>query len=199
MPSYTGVVLAGGRSERLGRDKRRLLVEGEPLLARVVARLRPLVREVVVVTREAEPLPLLDVRRVTDRYPGMGVLAGVHAGLAAARAPWSYVVAGDLPLLDPALLCALAARAGDACDVVVPRWRGELEPLHALYRPSVCAPAAEVALRQGRRRIVAFYPHVRVCEMEEAAVARIDPEGRSFFNVNTREEWARLQKLVGEQ
>ncbi|MFP4346454.1 MAG: molybdenum cofactor guanylyltransferase [Anaerolineales bacterium] len=195
---YTGVVLAGGRSERLGRDKRRLLVEGEPLLAWVVARLRPLVREVVVVTRKAEPLPLLDVRRVTDRYPGMGVLAGVHAGLEAAREPWAYVVAGDLPLLNADLLRALAALAGEGCDVVVPRWRGELEPLHALYRPSACASAAEAALRQGRRRIVAFYAHVRVCELEEAAVARIDPEGRSFFNVNTWEEWARLQELVGE-
>jgi len=156
------------------------------------------VREVVVVTRKTEDLPLFDVRRVTDRYPGMGVLAGVHAGLEAAREPWAYVVAGDLPLLDPALLRALADLADRECDVVVPRWRGELEPLHALYRPSVCAPAAEVALRQGRRRIVAFYPHVQVCELEESAVARIDPEGRSFFNVNTRREWAQLQELVGE-
>ena len=193
---YTGIVLAGGESERMGRDKRRLTVGGQTLLARTLARLRPLVDEVLVVVRERGELPPVDARIVTDQYPGMGVLAGVHAGLAAARAPWAYVVAGDMPLLNADLLRAMAALADDDCDVVVPRWQGELEPLHALYRPAACAPAAEAALHAGRRRIIAFYPQARVREMDGDTVARIDPEGHSFFNVNTRSEWDQLQDLV---
>ncbi len=193
---YTGIVLAGGESERMGRDKRRLTVGGQTLLARTLARLCPLVDEVLVVVRERGDVPPVDARVVTDRYPGMGVLAGVHAGLATARAPWAYVVAGDMPLLNADLLRAMAALADDDCDVVVPRWQGELEPLHALYRPAACASAAESALRQGRRRIIAFYPQVRVREMDEASVTKIDPQGRSFFNVNTRQEWTRLQQLL---
>jgi len=196
MLAYAGVVLAGGESTRMRRDKRRLEIGGQTLLARTVARLRPLVGEVLVVVRERGELPPVEARIVTDVYLGMGVLAGVHAGLAAARAPWAYVVAGDMPLLNRDLLRAMAALAGEACDVVVPRRQGELEPLHALYRPAACAPAAEAALREGRRRIIAFYPQVRVREMDEDAVARIDPEGRSFFNVNTREEWVRLQERL---
>jgi molybdopterin-guanine dinucleotide biosynthesis protein A len=193
---YTGIVLAGGESERMGRDKRRLTINGQTLLARTLARLRPLVDEVLVVARERGDLPPVDARIVTDQYPGSGVLAGVHAGLAATRTPWAYVVAGDMPLLNADLLRAMAALAEDDCDVVVPRWQGELEPLHALYRPAVCAPAAEDALRENRRRIIAFYPQVRVREMGEDAVAQIDPQGHSFFNVNTRQEWYRLQLLV---
>jgi molybdopterin-guanine dinucleotide biosynthesis protein A len=194
--SYTGIVLAGGESERMGRDKRRLEVGGQTLLARTLARLRPLVDEVLVVVRERGELPPVDARIVTDRYPGKGVLAGVHAGLAAARAPWAYVLAGDMPLLNADLLRAMAALADDDCDVVVPRWRGELEPLHALYRPAACAPAAEAALQENRRRIIAFYPYVRVREIDEATVTQIDPKGRSFFNVNTSKEWHRLRRLL---
>jgi molybdopterin-guanine dinucleotide biosynthesis protein A len=197
---YSGVVLAGGSSERMGSDKRFLPLDGTPLLVRVMARLRPLVAELVVATQGPESLAGLDARVVADRYPGMGVLAGVHAGLDAARYEWAFVVAGDMPFLSPALLQAMAVEA-DAilCDVVVPRWREELEPLHALYRVSVCAKAAERALRSRRHRVVSFYPEVRVCVMPERQIRRWDPSGDSFFNVNTPEDWAVAQtKLPAE-
>jgi molybdopterin-guanine dinucleotide biosynthesis protein A len=140
----------------------------------------------------------MEARIITDRYPGMGVLAGVHAGLAAARGEWAFVVAADMPLLNPDLLRAMAAAACEDCDIVVPRWRGNLEPLHALYRPAACAPAAEAALLRGQRRIIAFYDAVRVCAFEAAEVARYAPEGASFFNVNTPEDWAAARRRLGE-
>ena len=186
---YTGIVLAGGESKRMGRDKRQLMVEGQTLLARTIAQLRPLVVELLVVVRDLDQIPSVEARIVTDQYPGRGVLAGVHAGLAAARTSWAYLVAGDMPLLDAALLRSMAALPEEDCDIVVPCWQGELEPLHALYRPNICAPAAETALQQGKRRIIAFYPQVRVCELNENFIAQHDPEGRSFFNVNRWEQW----------
>jgi len=85
---------------------------------------------------------------------------------------------------------------GSAADIIVPEWQGNLEPLHALYRPAACAPAAEAALRAGKRRIIAFYPDVRVHIMSQDAIAQWDAEGRSFFNVNTPADWAlALQQL----
>ena len=113
-PTYSGIVLAGGASRRMGRDKRFLDLNGVSLLERVLARLRPLVSELIVVTRDPEPLAGLDARAVTDRYPGMGVLAGVHAGLSAARNDWAFVVAGDMPLLNHALLQAMVEMADAA-------------------------------------------------------------------------------------
>ncbi|RLC86005.1 MAG: molybdenum cofactor guanylyltransferase [Chloroflexi bacterium] len=194
---FSGIILAGGTSRRLGQDKRFLSINGQPLIARVLQRLRPLVGELLIVSREPEHFTGLDARVVVDRYPGMGVLAGVHAGLAAAQGDWAFVVAADLPFLNPALLRALAdlARRG-AADVVVPRCAEGLEPLHALYRPLVCAPAAEAALLQGRRRVVSFYSQVRVLEMPPDEAARWDPERLSFFNVNTPEDWAFVQQRL---
>ncbi len=195
--NLSGVILAGGESRRMGQDKRFLPVEGMPLLAWVRARLQPLVDEVIVVTRRPEELPECAARVVTDIYPGRGVLAGVHAGLQAARGAWAFVMAGDMPLLNPDLVRAMVdvARTVPA-DIVVPRRGGEFEPLHALYRPAVCAPAAEAALRRGARRIISFYPDVRVHPVNETFLARWDPAGRSFTNINTPEAWMHIQQLL---
>jgi len=190
------VVLAGGKSQGLGQDKRWLRFNGQPLLRHVVETLRPLVQDVIVVTQAPEDLGNWGVRRVTDVYAGMGVLAGLHAGLAATTAPWAFVVAADLPFLQPALLQALQARSAHTlADALVPRWRGYPEPLVALYRPATCAPAAERLLLNGQRRISDLHAAVQVEYLPEDEVARWDPEGRSFFNVNTLSDWELAQAL----
>jgi len=194
---WTGIVLAGGSSNRMGMDKRFLKVHAQPLVVWVMERLRALVDEVIVATLDPTVFNGIEARVVTDVYPGHGVLAGLHAGLAAARGEWAAVVAGDMPLLNPTLLDAMMRLVQDsAADIVVPQWRGELEPLHALYRPSVCVPAAEAALQAGKRRIVAFYPDVRVQVIPQDEIARWDPEGHSFFNVNTPEDWSLAVRLL---
>ena len=197
---WSGIVLAGGNSNRMGMDKRFLTVHAQPLVVWVVERLRALVDEVIVATLDPAVFNGIAARVVTDVYPGQGVLAGLHAGLAATRSEWAVVVAGDMPFLNPALLRAMMHLAQDhEADIIVPQWHGELEPLHALYRPSVCAPAAEAALQASKRRIVAFYPDVRVRIMPQVDVAHWDPAGRSFFNVNTPEDWALALQQLGEQ
>lgn len=186
----SGVVLAGGAGNRMGADKRFLQLGNKPLLHWTLDHLRPLVDEVIVAATDASMFADWDVRLVMDRYPGHGVLAGVHAGIAAASNEWALVVGGDMPLLNADLIRALFDLAStQAADVIVPEWQGELEPLHALYRTAVCAEAAEAVLQAGKRRIVAFYPQVRVYVVPHADIACWDPEGLSFFNVNTAEDW----------
>ncbi|MBN2006856.1 MAG: molybdenum cofactor guanylyltransferase [Anaerolineae bacterium] len=189
--TYSGIILAGGAARRMGSDKRFLLTQGKPLVLRVLESLRPLVDEMIVATLEPELFDDVSAHVVVDAYPGHGVLAGIHAGLSAAQSDWAFVVASDMPFLNPALLHTMRLLAQSAsADVIVPQWQGELEPLHALYRPSACIPAIEAALQRGERRIVAFYPDVRVHIMPQTEIAQWDPEGRSFFNVNTPEDWA---------
>ncbi|HOT92307.1 MAG TPA: molybdenum cofactor guanylyltransferase [Anaerolineae bacterium] len=194
---WSGIVLAGGSSTRMGMDKRFMTIHAQPLVVWVIERLRALVDEVIVAALDPAAFDSIEARVVTDVYPGQGVLAGLHAGLAAAQSEWAIAVAGDMPLLNPVLLRAMMRLAqGSAADIIVPQWQGNLEPLHALYRPAACAPAAEAALRAGKRRIIAFYPDVRVHIMSQDAIAQWDPEGRSFFNVNTPDDWAlALQQL----
>lgn len=194
----SGVVLAGGEGNRMGADKRFLQLGGKPLLQWTLDRLRPLVDEIVLAVLDATLFADWDVRLATDRYPGLGVLAGVHAGLATANHEWALVVGGDMPLLNTALIRAMVSLTStQEADIIVPQWEGELEPLHALYRTTVCTQAAEATLQAGKRRIVAFYPQVRVHVMSHADVARWDPEGHSFFNVNTADDWSAVLRYLG--
>jgi molybdopterin-guanine dinucleotide biosynthesis protein A len=197
--AWSGIVLAGGTSNRMGMDKRFLTIHAQPLVVWVIERLRALVDEVIVATLDPAAFDGIEARVVTDVYPGRGVLAGLHAGLRAAHGEWAFVVAGDMPFLNPMLLQAMMSLTQDSkADIIVPQWQDNLEPLHAFYRPFICTPAAEAALQAGKRRIVAFYPDVRVHIIPQDDIARWDPEGRSFFNVNTPEDWAlALQQLEG--
>ncbi len=192
--ALSGVVLAGGRSSRLGCDKALLELEGQPLVARTLDVLARLTDDLIVVTSLVPHLFPVSARVVADRYVGAGVLAGVHAGLLAARGELAVVVACDMPFLNLDLLRHLISLAEEA-DVVVPRWT-DVEPLHAVYRPATCLGPVESALARGERRIVSFYHEVGVRYVERAEIARFDPQGLSFFNVNTPDDWARARALA---
>lgn len=99
-----------------------------------------------------------------------------------------------MPFLSRPLLEFLLAQAGRA-QVIVPRRGGEYEPLHAVYARS-CLPAVEAALAAGERRMVAFYPQVSVLAVEEGVLARHDPRGLSFFNVNTPQDLEQAERLL---
>jgi len=192
LPATTGIVLAGGGSRRMGSDKSLLPLDGERFIERICRVLAGLFPEVLIVTNSPERYASIPCRKVPDLHRDGGVLAGLHAGLFHARHPRIFAVACDMPFLQPELIRHLC-RSGRG-DVHVPRTAGGLEPLHACYRKS-CLPAMEEALLRGDRRIVAFFPEVRVVEMPPAVWRRYDPEGVSFFNVNTPQDYFALRQL----
>ena len=149
------LILAGGRSRRMGQDKIWLPLgaDGVPLIERVVARVRPLAGEFLFSANAPEPFDALvsslhdqgvPAQVVPDRYPGAGPLAGLHAGLSAARCELLLAVAGDMPFINPALVAYLVAQM-PGFDVAIPERphprTGEpvKEPLHAIYRRSCLA------------------------------------------------------------
>jgi len=189
------LVLAGGQSQRMGSNKALLRIDDrETLIARVVRNLRPLSDDIVVVSNSPELYADLAVRQTGDLFPGAGPLAGLHAGLCAANHPWSLAVACDMPLVDHRLVRFMILLS-EGHDLVVPRWHEELEPLHALVSQA-CVPAIEGRLKAGERRVISFYRDVRVRVVEPSEIGIFDPEGRSFFNANTPEDWQRLQPLL---
>ena len=121
---------------------------------------------------------------------------GIYSGLRAARYPHALVVACDMPLLSLPLLRYMLPLANGS-DVVIPRVAGLLEPLHAIYGKA-CLPAMGRLLDQGQRQIIAFFGQVRVRYVEEDEIARCDPHHLSFVNVNTPEDWERVQRLLAE-
>jgi molybdopterin-guanine dinucleotide biosynthesis protein A len=193
--SISIVVLAGGQSQRMGSNKALLRIDDrETLIARVVNNLTPLSGDIIVVSNTPELYADLPVQQTGDQFPGAGPLAGLHAGLLAARHLWSLVVACDMPLVDHRLVRFMILLT-QGHDLVVPRWNGELEPLHALVH-RVCLPAIEARLAAGQRRVISFYPEVRLRVVEPHEVGIFDSEGRSFYNANTPEDWQRLLPLL---
>ena len=194
----SGIVLAGGQSRRLGRDKAVELLGGQPMIRRVLERVAGLTSEnIVVVADEARgtTLPLLeDTMVAVDVHPGMGSLGGIFSGLAAAGNEWAIVAACDMPFLNADLLgYLLSLREG--ADVVAPVVAGRPEPTHALYSRE-CLPFIEERLRAEELKITGFYGRVRVRYVEERDILRFDPELLSFFNVNSPQDLERALALA---
>ena len=199
IPGVSAIILAGGQSKRLGKDKSLLLMDGRPLVAHAVDKLSALSDDLMVVTNSPEryePLAL-PVRFVPDDRPEVGALMGIYSGLKAARYPLALAVACDMPFLNRSLLEYMLPLT-DGHDLVIPRLGGFLEPLHAIYSKA-CLPAMARLLDQGRRQIVGFFHEVRVRYVEEDEIERFDPRHLSFVNVNTPQDWRRVQELLKEQ
>jgi len=194
-PQFIGLVLAGGESRRMGRDKAFLELDGKPLIQIVIERMAQVCAEVLIVSADVAPYADLDTPVVTDRFRDAGVLGGLHAGLEAASHELALAVGCDMPFLNPDLLRAFVDWV-QGYDVALLR-RGEyVEPLHGAYRRT-CLPAIEDVIRAGRRRIISFFPRVRVRYVAPEEVAPFDPDMRSFCNVNTPEEWRAVQAAWG--
>lgn len=192
----TGVILAGGRSSRMGSNKALLPYQGGRFIESIHQQLAGLFGEVLVVTNAPEQYTFLPCRKVADLYPGLGALAGLHAGLHHSASPHIFAVACDMPYLNDALIRRLTLLRDEA-DVVIPEGVHGPEPLHALYGKG-CLPFMEEALAADRRRIVSFFPRVRVRRFSRKQVAAVDPCFDSFRNINTPADYYDLRKAENE-
>jgi molybdenum cofactor guanylyltransferase len=190
------VILAGGFSRRMGRDKAALPAGDGTLVAHLARRLAPVVDETIIAGGSMPP-DLPDVRLVADRAPGLGPLAGMHAGLMAARHPHVWVVACDLPDVEPAMVGLLQEMAA-GYDGVVPRIGGEAQGVCALYQRSL-ASRIDDFLNAGQRSIKSLLAASTIRYVTPDDLRAVDPELRSFRNINTPadyEAWLTTQPAV---
>jgi molybdopterin-guanine dinucleotide biosynthesis protein A len=194
MDDVSGVVLAGGCSARLGRNKALIEIAGRLMIERVVEQLRAVVGQIVLVTNSAKQFAFLGLPMVRDIYQGIGALGGLHAGLSAIRTEYGLVVGCDMPFLNSDLLRFMISRQ-TGYDVVMPRIDQHYEPLHAIYAQR-CLPGIEQAISSGQRRIPRACVGMRIRWIEAAQVALYDPHYLSFFNVNTRSDLKRMKRVL---
>jgi molybdopterin-guanine dinucleotide biosynthesis protein A len=183
----TGLILAGGKATRLGGvDKRALVIEGRTIFERQVDALGPCVAEILV----ASPRAIAGFRCVADPVPDLGPLGGIAAGLAAAATPWLFVLAGDMPHVQRALIELVLDRADAEADAVGIRIGGLPEPLCTAMRVAVWRPivSARIAARRLKASMLLTDEQVRVRWIEEAEVRGIDPVLRVLHNVNSPED-----------
>ena len=184
----TGVLLAGGKSRRMGEDKRYLLVGEQTLLERGLGVLRSMFHEVlVVIAQDSAPLDI-EARVVHDLVPDCGSLGGIYTGLTQATSPYIFAVACDMPFLNQAVITQFTNRR-DTADIVMARLTTRLHPMHALYGKG-CLPAMEqmIVARQLKIQELVSHASLRVQYVTEADLLSIDPSWRSFYNVNTPED-----------
>lgn len=215
MMRASAIILAGGKSRRMGTDKAFLEFDGKLLIERVIESVRRVCDEVVIVSNDLDSYARFGVPIVGDVYPNKGSLGGIFSGLLAIHEPYALAVACDMPFLNEALLrhmISLGARA----DVVVPRARdlssnvhrgrpdartlrlakdADLHPTHAVYSKS-CIEPMRMRLLADDLRIIGFYDHVRVLVVEPEEIDRFDPKHLSFFNANTPEDIEFARSLV---
>lgn len=198
--AISAVILAGGQSRRLGRDKAVEPIGGLPLIRRVIERVEQVASEVLVVVADSSrggELPLDPRHRVVlDHYPGTGSLGGIFSGLKAASNSWVIAVACDMPFLNLSLIGRMLALR-ERMDVVVPLIDGRPEPTHALYSKA-CLPFIEPKLLERQLKISGFYDQARVHYVPEEEVASMDPQFLSFFNVNTPEDLDKALDLAAQ-
>jgi molybdopterin-guanine dinucleotide biosynthesis protein A len=197
MKNATAVILAGGHSSRMGAPKAALLFDGVPLLEHLCARLAEVFPELVVVRAAGQALPPVDATVVEDAVSDQGPVAGICAGLGAARRSLAFVVSCDVPFLN-SQVGAMMVDLAEGYDVVVPEWEGRLHPLQAVYRTRVL-PLLEEQLAAGRRRPVDLYERVPVRKVTEAEILEVDPLGLTFMNMNTPEDYQRALALWNEE
>ena len=181
------IVLAGGKSSRLGYDKVLETVGNRSLLQQIIFRLSSLNRDIIIVTATEQSLAqFIDyprLRVVADIYPGKASLGGIYTGLAVSDLFYNLVVACDMPFLNLALLGYMIQLSVDF-DLVIPRLGDKVEQLHAVYSKNCLAPI-ELLIKQGNLRVAELLSLVRVRYVEAEEINRFDPEHFSFFNVNT--------------
>ncbi len=195
--AFSIAVLAGGASRRMGANKSLVELEGKPLVQHVLEHVRPLNAPILLVTNQFDLYRRFQVKMVADVIPGKGSLGGIYSALMHSTSPFTLCVACDMPFLNPDLLSYLVSlRTG--FDAVVPMLDGQPQGIHAVYHQRCAKPIREL-MDRNELRISGIFNHLRVRLVGEPAIRAYDPELRSFTNLNTPEELARVRREIGEE
>jgi molybdopterin-guanine dinucleotide biosynthesis protein A len=187
--NITGVILVGGKSRRMGRDKAFLEVAGKPLIERVLEVFRESFAQVVLVGDRAELFADYGLPILPDIFPGSS-LGGLYTGLHYAETEYVFVSSCDIPFPNAEILRYICSQK-DGFDAVVPSTPLGYEPLFALYSKSCLVPI-RTNLENGEFCAYAYYPQIHVRYVLSEELAHFDRDGRAFVNINTPEEFARI-------
>jgi molybdopterin-guanine dinucleotide biosynthesis protein A len=196
----TVAIQAGGESRRMGQDKALVPFLGQPLVARVMARLSTVSDEIIVTTNNTQALRFLGVPLFADLIPGRGALGGLYTAVSAASQPLVAVVACDMPFASPELIAALRdALWQSEADIAIPQLPDGMQPFHAVYRRATCLPHIRQAIQSDRWRADAWFDKVHIRYFSAHEVQQYDPNLLCFANVNTPEELSAAEQLALQQ
>jgi molybdenum cofactor guanylyltransferase len=198
MSLLTGLILAGGKSRRLGQDKRFLMLGGKTCVQRVLDAYAGLFEEVIVVADAREPFQSLRVRVVEDLIPDRATLGGLYTGLSCATTERVFAAAADMPFLSASTIRIVLEHAEQG-DIVIPELKSKLQTMHAVYSKA-CLPHLKRLVMASRLKVreLSEIPGLKIHRIPESAFRAVDPELRSFFNINTPEDLAKARQWLEE-
>lgn len=190
----TGIILTGGKSSRMGRNKAFLRLNGEVIIERTVRLFKTLFDEVILVTNSPDEYKYLNTRIVSDIYPQGGSLIGIYSGLYHSSSQYSFVAACDMPFLKKDFI-EYIIKQKDNYDIVIPFSKDGQEPLHAIYSKT-CLNPMEEQIKRGNLKIIDIIPGLKARRIERDEIIPFDPEFTSFINVNTPSELERAEEIA---
>lgn len=188
----TAIILAGGKATRLkGFDKAFLSIGRETLINRQLRLLKELFKRVIIVTNSPHKFSNpKDIKVTTDIIPNLGPLAGIFTGLLASKDKYNFVVACDMPFINPNLIRYMCKNKS-GYDIVVPRVNGRYEPLYCIYSKN-CLGSIKQLLDKKVFKITKFFSKVKVREVTEAQILKFASPELIFMNINTPKDFAKL-------
>ena len=193
----TGVILAGGLSKRYGQNKAFLEFDGARLIDRITAEMKTIFRRVVVITNRKADYEYLEVPVFEDLIKGLGPLGGIFTGLMTISDQAGFFVPCDMPFFSKQLVRYMVDIKDNHAAVVASGATG-IEPLHAIYSQSCLDPIRTLISAQ-RYQVRLFFEQVPVRYVTLHEISRFIAPGKAFLNINTPEEFARIQSLLREQ
>ncbi|MYC76795.1 molybdenum cofactor guanylyltransferase [Candidatus Poribacteria bacterium] len=210
----TGVILAGGQSRRMGENKALMPLGDDALIGHVIRRMRLITDELLLITNTPTEYANLGVSMHGDIFPDTGALGGIYTGLMHASHDAVLCVACDSPFLNPNLLAYLVSVLGEY-DAVMPytysrnKDIGVTNPFHSTHQITLqtlcaayskrCLPIIESMLRESELRVHALAERAHIKRISPEIWQKFDPDGRSFFNINTPEDFERADSYMRMQ
>jgi len=197
----SGVVLAGGKGLRFGKDKALIQFKGKPLVKWVMEVIDEVVDEIILsLPSDAEVFKFLEavgsnIKIVKDTEPDLGPISGLLSSFREAKGEYVAVAPCDSPFIKPDLYKLIFEKA-DGHDGAVPFINNFWEPLHAVYKRETFIVALEKALSQGKNRPTDAYPYLDIQKVMQKEVEAVDTQNLSFVNINTKEELRKAAKIL---
>ncbi len=206
---FTIVIQAGGKSKRMGEDKALLPFLGHPLIERIINRVSSLGDELIVIANDLVANDLaannmadyqfLNLPLYRDVIPNRGALGGLYTALSVSACPIVGVVACDMPFVSAPLLGHLKNILLETdADAALPSTEGGLEPLHAVYRRDTCLPLVKEAIEDGLWKVIGWHAQADVLTLSPAETRQHAPNPRTFWNLNTPEEFQAAEEVARE-
>lgn len=197
--NLSGIILAGGLSRRLGRNKAIENINNKPLLSMVYDSIKPFVNELIIVVnnkQRQEELSFLNNAKFTiDQYKNSGSLGGIYTGLLKANHEKAIIVACDMPFISPSIISLMISKIKSSIDIIIPETEGYKHSTHAIYSKS-CIEIIKKHLDDNNLKISNIF---NICETQiisENEIYDTEPNTKSFFNINNEMDLIKAKNLI---